>query len=274
MTFGDQIRMIGGVATNGDTPTGWPAALVGARLSWATIQDESRYRTAVRRAPARSCIPGARRCPGPGRGRSRLERGFPAQATPVWCCCNARDAPAGRTAGGNRGRPHLSVSPAWDYLRIVLMRKLSCRQYASAQGTNGASTQGTNGASSRGDTQMGLPGPVAPGTLTAVCPAHPGYHTPGTSSPSHSGSADGRSRSGSPTTRNATSWTTALRLTCSSGGAPPAQPRDRGRDQAPATATGTLRAIIGLQRPCPSSAQTRAWRQKSLVVSALETLVA
>ena len=32
--------------------------------------------------------------------------------------------PAGGTTGGNRGRPHLSVSRAWDYLRIVLKRKI------------------------------------------------------------------------------------------------------------------------------------------------------
>jgi hypothetical protein len=31
---------------------------------------------------------------------------------------------AGRTTGGNRGRPHLSVSRAWEYLRIVLKRKI------------------------------------------------------------------------------------------------------------------------------------------------------
>ena len=60
----------------------------------------------------------------PGSGRSRLERGFPAQPTPVWCSCGGRDAPACRTPGSNRGRPHLSVSRAWDYLRIVLKRKI------------------------------------------------------------------------------------------------------------------------------------------------------
>jgi hypothetical protein len=32
--------------------------------------------------------------------------------------------PAGGTTGGHRGRPHLSVSRAWDYLRIVLKRKI------------------------------------------------------------------------------------------------------------------------------------------------------
>ena len=96
--------------------------------------------------------------------------------------------------------------------------KLSCRQYTSTQRTNGASP-------GRG-TQMSLSGSVAPGTSTAICPSRPGYHTPGTSSPSCFDSADGRSGSGSPTTRNATSWPTALRLTCSSRGeAPPAQPR-------------------------------------------------
>lgn len=56
--------------------------------------------------------------------------------------------------------------------------------------------------------------------------------------------------------------------------AAPAQPRDRGRDQAAATMTGTLRAIIGFQRPCPSSAQARASRQRSPVVRALERPVA
>jgi hypothetical protein len=83
MTFGDRIRMIGGAVTNGDT-IGWATALVGVQLSWATIHDESRYRTAVWRALAGSCIPGARRGR-PGSGRSRPERGLPAQATPVWC---------------------------------------------------------------------------------------------------------------------------------------------------------------------------------------------
>ena len=38
--------------------------------------------------------------------------------------------------------------------------------------------------------------------------------------------------------------------------------------------TGTLRAIIGLQRPCPRTAQARASRQKSLILSALERPVA
>jgi hypothetical protein len=46
MTFGDQFRMVGGPAANGDTSTGWPTVLVGAQLSWA-IHDESRYRTAI-----------------------------------------------------------------------------------------------------------------------------------------------------------------------------------------------------------------------------------
>ena len=54
--------------------------------------------------------------------------------------------------------------------------------------------------------------------------------------------------------------------------AAPAQPRARGRDQAPATMTGD--EIIGFQRPCPSFAQRRASRQRSLVVRALECPVA
>jgi len=38
--------------------------------------------------------------------------------------------------------------------------------------------------------------------------------------------------------------------------------------------TGTLRAIIGVQRPCPSSAQAHFAPEWSLVVSALERPVA
>ena len=273
MTFGEQIRMISGAATNGDTSTGWLAGRRHQRL-WAR---SSHGRRSIMKAA--TGLPSACSCP-------QLHSwctSWPAWQRPVssraWLpgTGNARLVFLHRQgAQGCPGRPErravIAAGPICRYrahgitFESCSSGKLSCRQYTS--------TQRTNGAPSRRGTQTSLSGSVAPGTSTAVCPSRPGYHTPGTSSPSRFDSADGRSGPGSPTTRNATSWTTALRLTCSSGGAPPAQPRDRGRDQAPATMTGTLRAIIGLQRPCSSSAQARASRQKSLVVSASERPVA
>jgi hypothetical protein len=121
------VRRCTGILPLGGRPRWW------ARISWTMIHDERRYRTAVWRALARSRIPGARGRSRPGSGRSRLERGFPAQSTRVWlpgtgnACLmflQRQHTRAGRTMGGNRGRPHLSVSPAWDYLRIVLKRKI------------------------------------------------------------------------------------------------------------------------------------------------------
>jgi hypothetical protein len=58
------------------------------------------------------------------------------------------------------------------------------------------------------------------------------------------------------------------------GGAAPAQPRARGRDQAAATMTGTLRANHRFPAPVPQLRQARASRQKSLAVRALERPVA
>ena len=63
-------------------------------------------------------------------------------------------------------------------------------------------------------------GSAASGTSAAACPSRPGCRAPGTSSPSHSGSAAGRSGSGSPTTRKATSLARAIHWRSSSGASP------------------------------------------------------
>ena len=58
--------------------------------------------------------------------------------------------------------------------------------------------------------------------------------------------------------RSSSRRSTAIHWRSSSGVSHTCSPWDRGRDQAPATMTGALRAIIGAQCPCPSSAQARA----------------
>ena len=240
---------------------------MGAQLSWATIHNESRYRTAVWRALARSCIPGARGGR-PGRGRSPLERGpGPGNARLVFLRRQGGRMP--RQAGR---RAVVAAGPICRYrahgitFESCSSGKLSCRQYTS--------TQLTNGAPPRRGTQTSLSGSVAPATSAAVCPSRPGYHTPGTSSPSRFDPADGRSGPGSPMTRNATSWTTALRSTCSAGGSPTCSvpgPRSRSSSR-----RHDRHAARDHRSPAPvlQLARARASRQKSLVVSALVRPVA
>ncbi len=172
---------------------------------------------------------------------------------------DGRDPPAGRATGGNRGRPICRYRVQGITFESCSSGKLSCRQYTS--------TERTNGVPSRRGTQTSLPGSVEPGTSTAVCPSRPGYHTPGTISPSRFDSAYGRSGPGSPTTRNATSCTTALRLTCSSGGSPTCSaPGPRSRSSSRRHDRGAAR-----DHPSPApvlhSAQARASRRRSLVVN-------
>ena len=193
----------------------------------------------------------------PGSGRSGLERGFPAQPTPVWCSCGGRDAPARRTPGGNRGRPHLSVSRAWDYLRIVLKRKIELPPVHLYPG-------GTNGASSRRGTQMSLSGSVGARDFDGRLSFAPRL-------PHAWNELAFSLRFGGRQIRVRLTHDEECHLVdngaplkCSSGGSPTCSARDRGRDQAPATMTGTLRshrspAPVPQLRPGARFAPEIAW---------------
>ena len=182
---------------------------------------------------------------------------LPGTFNSAWCPAGGRDPPeAGRRP---ESRPaHLS-DRAHGITFVVPKRKISCREHTSTQRTNGGPSRAVLRPVRRVRWRRDSEGRQS---------FAPGHHTPGTSSPPRFDSADGRSGRGSPTTRNAAADNGA-RLNELVGGSPAASARNAVAIKLPPHDRDAGQSSVS-SAACSSSAQARASRQKSLVVSASE----
>jgi hypothetical protein len=172
---------------------------------------------------------------------------------------------AGRTTGGNRGRPHLSVSRAWEYLRIVLKRKIELPPVHLYPADEWRIVEARYS-----DEFVGFGGARDFDGHLSFAPRLP-----------HAWNGLAFSlRFGRQIRVRLTHDEECFLVDNGAplnvlvpGGNPACSAPDRGRDQVLATMTGTLRSHRS-PAPVPQLRPARASRQKSLAVSALERPVA